>query len=68
MTAVARWEQVALRDANHIRLGFEIRPGFVADGRRLLLRLMAASGEATCANLDPSHLVQQPARIDARST
>jgi sugar phosphate isomerase/epimerase len=52
-------EQAALAAANHIRLGFEMHPGFVVYNPRTLLLLRAACGEAIGANLDPSHLFWQ---------
>jgi len=39
-------EQAALAAANHIRLGFEMHPGFVVYNPRTLLRLRAAGGGA----------------------
>jgi sugar phosphate isomerase/epimerase len=52
-------EQAALAASNHIRLGFEMHPGFVVYNPRSLLRLRAACGEVIGANLDPSHLFWQ---------
>jgi hypothetical protein len=57
----ARWEasreQALPAAANHIRLGFEIDPGFVMAIPGALLPIRAVRGEAiTTANLDPSHL------------
>jgi sugar phosphate isomerase/epimerase len=57
-------EQAALAAANHIRLGFEMHPGFVVYNPRTLLRLRAACGEAIGANLDPSHLFWQGIDIE----
>ncbi len=57
-------EQAALAEANHIRLGFEMHPGFVVYNPRSLLRLRAACGEAIGANLDPSHLFWQGVDIE----
>jgi len=58
-------EQASLAAANHIRLGFEMHPGFVVYNPRTLLRLRAACGEAIGANLDPSHLFWQGIEIEA---
>jgi sugar phosphate isomerase/epimerase len=52
-------EQARLASANHIRLGFEMHPGFVVYNPGSLLRLRAACGESVGANLDPSHLFWQ---------
>ena len=58
-------EQAALAAANHIRLGFEMHPGFVVYNPRTLLLLRAACGEAVGANLDPSHLFWQGIDVEA---
>ena len=58
-------EQAALAARNHIRLGFEMHPGFVVYNPRTLLRLRAACGEAVGANLDPSHLFWQGIDIES---
>ncbi|MGQ0609286.1 MAG: sugar phosphate isomerase/epimerase family protein [Chloroflexota bacterium] len=52
-------EQAALAARHHIRLGFEMHPGFVVYNPRTLLRLRDACGEWLGANLDPSHLFWQ---------
>ena len=57
-------EQASLATANHIRLGFEMHPGFVVYNPRTLLLLRAACGEAIGANLDPSHLFWQGIDIE----
>lgn len=57
-------EQATLATANHIRLGFEMHPGFVVYNPRTLLLLRAACGEAIGANLDPSHLFWQGIDIE----
>ena len=57
-------EQAALAAGNHIRLGFEMHPGFVVYNPRTLLLLRAACGEAIGANLDPSHLFWQGIDIE----
>lgn len=57
-------EQAGLAAANHIRLGFEMHPGFVVYNPRTLLLLRAACGEAIGANLDPSHLFWQGIDIE----
>jgi sugar phosphate isomerase/epimerase len=51
--------QAALAAAKHIRLGFEMHPGFVVYNPVTLLRLREACGESVGANLDPSHLFWQ---------
>ena len=51
--------QAALAAAQHIRLGFEMHPGFVVYNPVTLLRLREACGESVGANLDPSHLFWQ---------
>jgi sugar phosphate isomerase/epimerase len=58
-------EQAAHAAANHIRLGFEMHPGFVVYNPRTLLRLRAACGDAVGANLDPSHLFWQGIDLEA---
>ncbi len=58
-------EQSSLAAANHIRLGFEMHPGFVVYNPRTLLLLRAACGDAIGANLDPSHLFWQGIDIEA---
>ena len=57
-------EQAGLAAARHIRLGFEMHPGFVVYNPRTLLLLRAACGEAIGANLDPSHLFWQGIDIE----
>ncbi len=57
-------EQASLAAANHIRLGFEMHPGFVVYNPRTLLLLRAACGESVGANLDPSHLFWQGIDIE----
>ena len=58
-------EQAALAAANHIRLGFEMHPGFVVYNPRTLLLLRDACGESVGANLDPSHLFWQGIDIES---
>ena len=58
-------EQADLAVRNHIRLGFEMHPGFVVYNPRTLLRLRDACGEAIGANLDPSHLFWQGIDVEA---
>jgi hypothetical protein len=50
-------EVASLAAANHMRLGFEIDPGLTLDIPGALLPIRAAHGEATTADLDPSHLL-----------
>ena len=57
-------EQAGLAAANHIRLGFEMHPGFVVYNPRTLLLLREACGESVGANLDPSHLFWQGIDIE----
>jgi sugar phosphate isomerase/epimerase len=52
-------EQAAFAAAHHIRLGFEMHPGFVVYNPATLLRLRDECGESVGANLDPSHLFWQ---------
>ena len=52
-------EQAALAASHHVRLGFEMHPGFVVYNPRTLLQLREACGETVGANLDPSHLFWQ---------
>jgi len=52
-------EQAALAASHHVRLGFEMHPGFVVYNPRTLLQLRESCGEAVGANLDPSHLFWQ---------
>jgi len=58
-------EQASLAASHHIRLGFEMHPGFVVYNPRTLLRLRAACGENVGANLDPSHLFWQGIDVEA---
>jgi len=57
-------EQAAFAAVHHIRLGFEMHPGFVVYNPRTLLLLRAACGENVGANLDPSHLFWQGIDIE----
>ena len=52
-------EQATFAASHHVRLGFEMHPGFVVYNPRTLLQLREACGEAVGANLDPSHLFWQ---------
>ncbi len=58
-------EQAALAARHHIRLGFEMHPGFVVYNPRTLLLLRDACGESVGANLDPSHLFWQGIDIES---
>ena len=58
-------EQAALAARHHIRLGFEMHPGFVVYNPRTLLLLREACGESVGANLDPSHLFWQGIDIES---
>ena len=58
-------EQAALAARHHIRLGFEMHPGFVVYNPRTLLLLREACGESIGANLDPSHLFWQGIDIES---
>ena len=52
-------EQAAFAKSHHVRMGFEMHPGFVVYNPPTLLRLREACGESVGANLDPSHLFWQ---------
>jgi sugar phosphate isomerase/epimerase len=52
-------EQASFAEANGVKLGFEMHPGFVVYNNATLLRLREACGEAVGANFDPSHLFWQ---------
>jgi sugar phosphate isomerase/epimerase len=54
--------------AHHVRIAFEMHPGFVVYNPATLLRLRDACGEAGAAvgaNLDPSHLFWQGVDLEA---
>jgi sugar phosphate isomerase/epimerase len=58
-------DQAAFASQHHVRLAFEMHPGFVVYNPRTLLMLRDACGEAVGANLDPSHLFWQGVDIEA---
>ncbi len=58
-------DQAAFAAAHHIRLGFEMHPGFVVYNPRTLLLLRSSCGENVGANLDPSHLFWQGIDIES---
>lgn len=49
---------------HHVRLGFEMHPGFVVYNPATLLRLREECGESVGANFDPSHLFWQGVNIE----
>lgn len=49
---------------HHVRLGFEMHPGFVVYNPATLLRLREACGKSVGANFDPSHLFWQGIDIE----
>jgi sugar phosphate isomerase/epimerase len=63
------WREAAsFARTHHVRLGFEMHPGFVVYNPSTLLRLRDAcgeSGEVIGANLDPSHLFWQGVDLEA---
>lgn len=51
------WKQEArFAKEHHVRIGFEMHPGFVVYNTETLLRLRKACGDNLGANFDPSHL------------
>lgn len=61
-------EAAAFAATHHVRVAFEMHPGFVVYNPTTLLRLRAACGEAgevVGANLDPSHLFWQGIDLEA---
>lgn len=57
--------EAAFASRHHVRLGFEMHPGFVVYNPATLLRLREACGESVGANFDPSHLFWQGIDIEA---
>ncbi len=51
--------EAAFAQRHHVRLGFEMHPGFVVYNPATLLRLREECGESVGANFDPSHLFWQ---------
>jgi sugar phosphate isomerase/epimerase len=59
------WKREAeFASRHHVRLGFEMHPGFVVYNPSTLLRLREACGESVGANFDPSHLFWQGIDIE----
>jgi sugar phosphate isomerase/epimerase len=58
-------DQAAYAAAHHVRLCFEMHPGFVVYNPATLLLLRDQCGEAIGANLDPSHLFWQGIDVEA---
>lgn len=56
--------EAAFAARHHVRLGFEMHPGFVVYNPATLLRLREACGESVGANFDPSHLFWQAIDIE----
>jgi sugar phosphate isomerase/epimerase len=60
--------EAAFATRHHVRLGFEMHPGFVVYNPATLLRLREAAGESVGANFDPSHLFWQGIDIETAIT
>jgi len=58
-------DQAAFASQHHVRLAFEMHPGFVVYNPRTLLMLRDVCGEAVGANLDPSHLFWQGVDLES---
>jgi sugar phosphate isomerase/epimerase len=56
--------EAAFAAKHHVRLGFEMHPGFVVYNPATLLRLRDACGDSVGANFDPSHLFWQGIDIE----
>jgi len=56
--------EAAFAARHHVKLGFEMHPGFVVYNPATLLRLREACGETVGANFDPSHLFWQGIDIE----
>jgi sugar phosphate isomerase/epimerase len=56
--------ETAFAARHHVRLAFEMHPGFVVYNPATLLRLREACGETVGANFDPSHLFWQGIDIE----
>ncbi len=56
--------EAAFAARHHVRLGFEMHPGFVVYNPGTLLRLREACGESVGANFDPSHMFWQGVDIE----
>ena len=54
------WKEAgAFAEAHHVRIAFEMHPGFCVYNPETLLRLRKAVGPVIGANFDPSHLIWQ---------
>ncbi len=58
--AIPYWKEAgAYAEAHHIRVAFEMHPGFIVYNPETMLKMHHAVGPAIGANVDPSHLFWQ---------